>query len=110
LVLVTATGHRPVTVTGIVAYGSADGPFDTTAVLLPAGQAQPVLGITDSYDQILVDAPPGALPAVVRAVGPVTSAGAAPRWQLDSRQEPGWRHRVLSGAGGRRCSRRSRPR
>jgi hypothetical protein len=35
LTLVTATGHHPATVTGIVGYGSADGPFDTTAVLLP---------------------------------------------------------------------------
>lgn len=70
LTLVTATGHHPVTVTGIVGYGSADGPFDTTAVLLPASTAQSLLGVTDSYDQILVSASPGAQSALARAFAP----------------------------------------
>jgi putative ABC transport system permease protein len=70
LTLVTATGHHPVTVVGIVGYGSADGPFGTTAVLLPAAQAQSVLGVTNSYDQILVNSPPSALPAIAHAVAP----------------------------------------
>jgi putative ABC transport system permease protein len=68
LTLVTATGRHEVTVTGIVDYGSADGPFDTTAVLLSADQAQSLLGISDGYDQILVAAPSSAQAAVTHAV------------------------------------------
>ncbi|MEY9836270.1 FtsX-like permease family protein [Streptacidiphilus sp. EB103A] len=79
LTLVTATGRHAVTVVGIVGYGSADGPFDTAAVLLPPSQAQSLLGISDSYDQILVSAPPGAQSAVAQVVGP-------------------WRAQVQSGA------------
>jgi putative ABC transport system permease protein len=70
LTLVTATGHRTVTVVGIVGYGSADGPFDTAAVLLPSAQAQSLLDIGDVYDQILVTAPPSAEAAVAHAVAP----------------------------------------
>jgi putative ABC transport system permease protein len=70
LTLVTATGHHPVTVTGIVGYGSADGPFDTTAVLLPADAARSLLGVTDGYDQILVSAPPDAQSALTHALAP----------------------------------------
>lgn len=70
LTLVTATGRHSVTVVGIVGYGSANGPFDTAAVLLPPAQAQSLLGISDSYDQILVSAPPSAQSAVAHAVAP----------------------------------------
>jgi putative ABC transport system permease protein len=70
LTLVTATGRHPVTVVGIVAYGSADGPFDTTATLLPASLARSLLGTSDSYDQILISAPISALPAITHAVTP----------------------------------------
>ena len=64
LTLVTATGRRTVTVVGIVGYGSANGPFDTTAVMLPADQAQSLLGISNTFDQILVSAVPTAAAAV----------------------------------------------
>ena len=67
LTLVTATGHHAVTVVGIVDYGSATGPFDTTAVLLPAAQAQSLLGTGDTYDQIIVSAAPGATAGVEHA-------------------------------------------
>lgn len=80
LTLVTATGRHPVTVVGIVAYGSADGPFDTTAALLPASLARSLLGTSDSYDQILISAPINALPAITHAVTPFgaqAQAGAA---------------------------------
>ena len=70
LTLVTSTGRHQVTVVGIVDYGSATGPFDTTAVLLPAEQAQSLLGISDVYDQILVSAPQSAMSAVATAVSP----------------------------------------
>jgi putative ABC transport system permease protein len=70
LTLVTATGRHTVTVVGIVGYGSADGPFDTAAVLLPSAQAQSLLGLGDVYDQILVTAPPSAEAAVAHAAAP----------------------------------------
>lgn len=70
LTLVTSTGRHQVSVVGIVDYGSAAGPFDTTAVLLPADQAKALLGISDVYDQILVSAPQGAMSAVATAVSP----------------------------------------
>jgi putative ABC transport system permease protein len=70
LTLITATGHHPVTIVGIVGYGSADGPFDTTAVLLAADASRSLLGVADSYDQILVRARPGSQAALTHAVAP----------------------------------------
>ena len=64
LTLVTATGHRTATVVGIVGYGSASGPFDTAAVLLPADQAQSLLGTGNGYDQIIAASTPGAVSGV----------------------------------------------
>lgn len=75
LTLVTAVGKHAAIVVGIVAYGSASGPFDTTAVLLPEDQTESLLGTGDTYDQILVAATPRAESAVAHAAAAYGAQG-----------------------------------
>ncbi len=75
LQVATITGVYPVAVTGIATYGSAAGPFYSTAVLFAGADAARLLGSGARLDQILVGGnDPG---GIVSAIAPVLTAANA---------------------------------